>query len=63
MVDAVIDAFAGSSKAYAHISGLWIYGENPSIDEESPLNPPPLAGLEGTDPTPLSWARTACAAS
>ena len=42
VVDAVIDAFAGSGKVYAHISGLWIYGENPSIDEESPLNPPPL---------------------
>jgi nucleoside-diphosphate-sugar epimerase len=42
VVDAVIDAFAGTGKAYAHISGLWIYGDNPSITEESPLNPPPL---------------------
>jgi nucleoside-diphosphate-sugar epimerase len=42
VVDAAIDAFAGANKPYAHISGLWIYGANSSISEDSPFNPPPL---------------------
>ncbi len=42
MVDAAIDAFAETGKAYLHISGLWIYGTNLSIGEDSPLQPPPL---------------------
>jgi nucleoside-diphosphate-sugar epimerase len=40
VVDAAIDAFAGTGKPYLHISGLWTYGNNPSISEESPLDPP-----------------------
>ena len=36
VVDAAIDAFAGTGKPYLHISGLWIYGTNPAISEESP---------------------------
>jgi nucleoside-diphosphate-sugar epimerase len=42
VVDAAIDAFAGSGRPYIHISGLWIYGANGSISEESALNPPAL---------------------
>ena len=42
VVDAVIDAFAGTGKPYIQISGLWIYGENPAISEESPIKPPAL---------------------
>ena len=42
VVDAAIDAFAGTGNPYIHISGLWIYGNNPSVSEESPLNPPAL---------------------
>jgi nucleoside-diphosphate-sugar epimerase len=42
VVDAVLEAFAGSGKPYLHISGAWIYGSNPSISEESPLDSPPL---------------------
>jgi nucleoside-diphosphate-sugar epimerase len=42
VVDAAIDAFAGTGKPYIQISGLWIYGANTSISEESPLNPPAL---------------------
>src|SRR6266700_7492275 len=42
MVDAVVDAFAGTGKAYLQISGLWVYGANPSITEASPFNPPAL---------------------
>ncbi len=42
VVDAAIEAFAGSGKPYIQISGLWIYGHNPSIDEGSQLNSPAL---------------------
>src|SRR4029077_7602512 len=42
VVDAVIEAFGGTGKAYAHISGLWIYGNNDSIDEESIVDPPAM---------------------
>jgi nucleoside-diphosphate-sugar epimerase len=42
VADAVIDVFAGTGKPYLQISGLWIYGANTSITEESRLNPPAL---------------------
>jgi len=42
VVDAVIDAFTGTGKPYLQISGLWIYGANPSITEASEFNAPPL---------------------
>ncbi len=41
VVDAATD-FAGTGKAYLHISGQWIYGANPTITEESPRNAPAL---------------------
>ena len=42
VVDAVIDAFAGTGKPYLQISGLWIYGANPSVSEASAFNAPAL---------------------
>ena len=42
VVDAAIEGFAGTGKPYIQISGLWIYGENTSISEESPFKPPAL---------------------
>jgi nucleoside-diphosphate-sugar epimerase len=42
VVDAVTDAFAGTGKPYLQISGLWIYGANPSITEASPVNAPAM---------------------
>ena len=42
VVDAAVDAFDGTGKPYVHISGLWIYGSNSAISEQSPLNPPAL---------------------
>ncbi len=42
MADAVIEAFSGTGKAHVHISGLWVYGNNLSITEDSPLDPPPM---------------------
>jgi nucleoside-diphosphate-sugar epimerase len=42
VVDAAIEAFAGTGKPYLQISGLWIYGNNRSISEESPIDAPPM---------------------
>jgi nucleoside-diphosphate-sugar epimerase len=42
VVDAVTGAFAGTGKPYLHISGMWIYGDNTSITEDSPFNAPAL---------------------
>ena len=42
VVDAVIDAFAGTGKPYVSISGLWVYGDNSAISEESPFKAPAL---------------------
>ena len=42
VVDAAIDAYAGTGKSYIEISGVWIYGANTSITEESPFQAPAL---------------------
>ena len=42
MVDAALDAFTGTGKPYAEISGVWVYGSNTAITEDSPFNAPPL---------------------
>jgi nucleoside-diphosphate-sugar epimerase len=42
MADAVIEAFSGSGKPHIQISGLWVYGTNTAISEDSPRNPPPM---------------------
>jgi nucleoside-diphosphate-sugar epimerase len=47
MVDAAVEAFAGTGRPYLHISGQWIYGDNDHITEESPLNAPALVSWRG----------------
>ena len=42
LVDAVVEAFAGTGRPYLQVSGLWVYGNNPAITEQSPFNAPPL---------------------
>jgi nucleoside-diphosphate-sugar epimerase len=42
VVDAVIEGFAGTGKPYIQIGGLWVYGDNTSITEESPYKAPAL---------------------
>jgi nucleoside-diphosphate-sugar epimerase len=42
VAEAAIEAFDGSGKPYLQISGLWIYGNNMSISEESPTDAPAL---------------------
>jgi NAD dependent epimerase/dehydratase family enzyme len=42
MVDAVIAAYDGTGKPYIQISGVWVYGNNISITEDSPFNAPAM---------------------
>ena len=42
VVDAAIEAFDGSGKPYLHISGVWVYGENTAITEDSPFDAPAM---------------------
>jgi nucleoside-diphosphate-sugar epimerase len=42
VVDAALEAFAGTGKPYLHIGGAWVYGFNKSISEDSPFDPPAL---------------------
>jgi nucleoside-diphosphate-sugar epimerase len=42
VADAVINAFAGTGRPYIQISGLWVYGTNTAITEESPFQAPAL---------------------
>ncbi len=42
VVDAVIEALEGTGKAYLQISGLWVFGANSSITEESPFRAPAM---------------------
>src|SRR6476469_9131141 len=42
VVDAAIDAYAGTGKPYVAISGVWVYGANTSITEDSPFHAPAL---------------------
>ena len=42
VADAAIEAFADTGKPYIHISGVWVYGDNTAISEDSPLEPPAL---------------------
>jgi nucleoside-diphosphate-sugar epimerase len=42
VVGAAVDAYAGTGRPYLHISGIWVYGSNPSIDEASPFHAPAM---------------------
>ena len=42
VVDAVTEAFAGTGKPYLQIGGVWVYGDNTSITEESAYDAPPM---------------------
>ncbi len=42
VADAVIEAFADTGKPYIEISGLWVYGDNTAITEQSPFHAPAL---------------------
>src|SRR6185312_15065019 len=42
VADAAIDAFGATGKPFVQISGLWIYGSNVSITEDSVVNAPAM---------------------
>jgi nucleoside-diphosphate-sugar epimerase len=42
VVDAAIETFDGTGKPYLHITGVWVYGPNRSITEDSPIDPPAM---------------------
>ena len=42
VVDAAIQAFEGTGKPYLQISGLWVYGNNTAITEDSPFDAPAM---------------------
>jgi nucleoside-diphosphate-sugar epimerase len=42
VVDAAIEAFGSTGKPYLHITGVWVYGANSSITEDSPFDPPAM---------------------
>ena len=45
VADAAIDVFSGTGKPYLQISGVWAYGSNPTITEQSPVNTPALVAF------------------
>ncbi|HTJ34461.1 MAG TPA: NAD-dependent epimerase/dehydratase family protein [Dactylosporangium sp.] len=40
VVRAAVQALAGTGKPYVHTSGIWVYGDNADITEDSPFAPP-----------------------
>ena len=42
VVDGAIEAFDGTGKPYLHITGAWVYGDNMSITEDSPIHAPAM---------------------
>src|SRR3954464_14377458 len=57
VADAAIDAFDGTGKPYLQISGLWIYGNNMSMNEESPLDAPTLVAWRDPKERPVLAAK------
>jgi nucleoside-diphosphate-sugar epimerase len=58
MVDAAIDAFAGYGKPYLQISGLWVYGSDSDISEDSPFDPPAMVAWKAPIEERVLEART-----
>jgi nucleoside-diphosphate-sugar epimerase len=42
VADGAIEAFDGTGRPYLHISGIWVYGDNTSISEDSPMKAPAM---------------------
>jgi nucleoside-diphosphate-sugar epimerase len=42
VVDAAVEAFGGTGKPYLHISGVWVYGANTGITEDTPFDAPAM---------------------
>ncbi|WP_223690409.1 NAD-dependent epimerase/dehydratase family protein [Leifsonia poae] len=48
-IDAVFRGLEGSDKPFVHTGGIWSYGSNPDISEDSPRNPPQLTAWRGSN--------------
>lgn len=42
VVKAVAEAFGGTDRPYLHTGGVWVYGKNADITENSPFDPPAI---------------------
>ncbi|MFF2623603.1 NAD-dependent epimerase/dehydratase family protein [Oerskovia jenensis] len=42
VVDAVLATFHGTTRPFVHTGGIWVYGNNGAITEDSPLDPPAI---------------------
>ncbi|HEY4453459.1 MAG TPA: NAD-dependent epimerase/dehydratase family protein [Pseudonocardiaceae bacterium] len=42
VVDAAVEAYTGTGKPYLHVSGIWVYGDNAAITEDSPFAAPAM---------------------
>jgi nucleoside-diphosphate-sugar epimerase len=47
VVTAIFAGLEGSDKRYVHTGGIWSWGNNDAIDEDSPQNPPALTDWRG----------------
>jgi len=48
-IDAVLRGLEGSDKPFVHTGGIWSYGSNQDITEDSPLQPPALTSWRGAN--------------
>ncbi|KQR54667.1 epimerase [Leifsonia sp. Leaf336] len=48
-VAAVLEGLAGSGKPFVHTGGVWTYGSNPDITEDSPAAPPAITAWRGAN--------------
>jgi nucleoside-diphosphate-sugar epimerase len=42
LVDSAVQAFADTERPFVYVSGLWVYGSNSSIGEDSPIDAPAM---------------------
>jgi nucleoside-diphosphate-sugar epimerase len=47
VTEAAVRAFSGTEKPYVHTGGIWSYGDNADISEDSPFQPPALTAWRG----------------
>lgn len=40
VITAAVEAFSGTDKPFVHTGGVWVYGSNPAISEDSEIAPP-----------------------
>jgi nucleoside-diphosphate-sugar epimerase len=48
-ITGVFRGLEGSDKPFVHTGGIWTYGNNPDITEDSPVDPPELTSWRGTN--------------